>query len=136
MGEMALNDPVLLVDDDAGIRKVVARTLRSAGIDVLAVSDGRSARAALGAGGIAMVLLDVNLPDVSGLDLCAEIHERCAVPVVMLTVIDSEADAVRALESGADDYIRKPFSIRELTARVQAVLRRSARSEDARATAR
>lgn len=130
---MSPHGPVLLVDDDAGIRKVVARTLTSAGIDVVTVPDGASARAALESGGMAMVLLDVNLPDVSGLDLCDEIHDRYAVPVVMLTVVDNEADAVRALESGADDYIRKPFNIRELIARVQAVLRRSALTDNARA---
>ncbi|TAK57972.1 MAG: response regulator transcription factor [Dehalococcoidia bacterium] len=128
---MAPSGPVLLVDDDAGIRKVVARTLNLAGIDVVAVPDGSSARAALDTGGMAMVLLDVNLPDVSGLDLVDEIHDRYAVPVVVLSIVDEEADIVRALEAGADDYIRKPFSIRELTARVQAVLRRSAQTDEA-----
>src|SRR3990172_9231253 len=106
---MTPNGPVLLVDDDAGIRKVVVRTLNSAGIDVVAVPDGSSARAALDTGSMAMVLLDVNLPDVNGLDLVDEIHERYAVPVVILSVVDDEAEIVRALESGADDYIRKPF---------------------------
>ncbi len=129
---MAPNGPVLLVDDDAGTRKVVVRTLNSAGIDVVAVPDGSSARAALDTGGVAMALLAVNLPDMNGLDLVDEIHERYAVPVVILSVVDEEADIVRALESGADDYIRKPFSVRELTARVQAVLRRSAQADEAR----
>lgn len=128
---MSPNGPVLLVDDDAGIRKVVARTLISAGIDVVAVPDGGSARAALDTGGMSMVLLDVHLPDVNGLDLIDEIHDRYAVPVVVLSIVDEEADIVRALESGADDYIRKPFSVRELTARVQAVLRRSTQMEEA-----
>ena len=129
---MSPHGPVLLVDEDAGIRKVVARTLTSAGIDVVPVPDGASARAALDSGGLAMVLLDVNLPDVSGLDLVDEIHERYTVPVVILSVVDEEADIVRALESGADDYIRKPFSIRELAARVQSVLRRSAQLDQMR----
>ena len=123
--------PVLLVDDDAGIRKVVARALASADIDVVAVPDGASARTALAAGGVAMVLLDVNLPDVSGLDLCEEIHATHGVPVAMLTVASDEADIVRALESGADDYIRKPFGVPELIARVRAVLRRAKPPEDA-----
>ncbi len=131
---MPPNGPVLLVDDDAGIRQVVARTLTSAGIDVVAVPNGASARAALDAGGLAMVLLDVNLPDASGLELCVEIHEKHALPVVILTVASDEADVVRALESGADDYIRKPFGIRELTARVQSVLRRSAPVDGIRET--
>jgi DNA-binding response OmpR family regulator len=116
---------VLLVDDDAGIRRVVSRTLESAGIGVVAVADGATAREALDADHVSLVLLDVNLPDVSGLDLCAEIHRTYSVPVVMLTVVVDETDVVRALESGADDYIRKPFGTRELLARVQAVLRRT-----------
>ena len=116
---------VLLVDDDPGIRKVVTRTLESAGIPMMSVGDGAGARAALKERDFQLVLLDVNLPDVSGLDLCEEIHSEHDVAVVMLTVVVDETDVVRALESGADDYIRKPFGTRELLARVQAVLRRS-----------
>lgn len=120
---------VLLVDDDAGIRKVVGRTLESAGMRVVSAGDGAHARNALGEYDFSLVLLDVNLPDVNGLDLCQEIHESHNVPVVMLTVVVDETDIVRALESGADDYIRKPFGTRELLARVQAVLRRSQAQE-------
>jgi two-component system KDP operon response regulator KdpE len=116
---------VLLVDDDPGIRKVVTRTLESAGIPMMSVGDGASARAALKERDFPLVLLDVHLPDVSGLDLCEEIHSEHDSAVVMLTVVVDESDVVRALESGADDYIRKPFGTRELLARVQAVLRRS-----------
>jgi DNA-binding response OmpR family regulator len=122
---MTPSGPVLLVDDDPGIRNAVTRALATADIRVVAVPDGASARAALETGDIAMVLLDVNLPDVSGLDLCEEIHARHTVPVAMLTVVSDEADIVRALESGADDYIRKPFGVPELIARVRAVLRRA-----------
>lgn len=120
---------ILVVDDDVGIRKVVSRALESAGIGVVAVPDGASARAALQGDHVSLVLLDVNLPDVSGLDLCEEIHRDYSVPVVMLTVVVDETDVVRALESGADDYIRKPFGTRELLARVQAVLRRTQAQE-------
>ena len=116
---------VLLVDDDPGIRKVVTRTLESAGIPMMSVGDGAGARSALKEREFQLVLLDVNLPDVSGLDLCEEIHAEHDAAVVMLTVVVDESDVVRALESGADDYIRKPFGTRELLARVQAVLRRS-----------
>jgi DNA-binding response OmpR family regulator len=116
---------VLLVDDDAGIRTVVTRTLDAAAMSVAAVGTGDAARAALAVRDFDLVLLDVNLPDVNGLDLCEEIHQQHDVPVVMLTVVVDESDVVRALESGADDYIRKPFGTRELLARVQAVLRRT-----------
>lgn len=121
---------ILVVDDDPGVRKVVARTLEAAGIIVLTVGDGTGARAALARSEFDLVLLDVHLPDANGLDLCREIHERYDVPVVMLTVVVDETDVVRALESGADDYIRKPFGTRELLARVQAVLRRSSAQDN------
>lgn len=116
---------ILLVDDDAGIRKVVVRALEPAGLDVDDVGDGAGARAALKQRRYNLAILDVNLPDVNGLDLCQEIHDNYDIPVVMLTVVADENDIVRALESGADDYVRKPFGTRELVARIQAVLRRA-----------
>ncbi len=116
---------ILLIDDDIGIGRVVSRTLEAAGMRVVVATDGAKGRAALAEYDFSLVLLDVNLPDANGLDLCREIHGRQSVPVVMLTVVVDESDVVRALESGADDYIRKPFGTRELLARVQAVLRRS-----------
>lgn len=122
---MKRDGTVLLVDDEPGIRGVVSRTLAAAGIDVVAVRDGASAREALTSDHVALVLLDVNLPDVNGLDLCEEIRREYAVPVVMLTVVADERDVVRALESGAEDYIRKPFATGELLARVKAVMRRT-----------
>jgi len=125
-----MRDPsVLLVDDDPGIRRVVTRTLEPQGIPVVPVQDITSARAALSEHEFALALLDINLPDGSGLDLCDEIHRDHEIPVVMLTVVVDETDVVRALESGADDYVRKPFGTRELLARVQAVLRRSQRQD-------
>lgn len=121
---------ILLIDDDAGVREVVVRALGAAGYDVSALADAAGARQALAEGPFDLAILDVNLPDANGLDLCGEIvarHEK--LPVMMLTVVADESDIVRALEAGADDYVRKPFGTRELTARVQAVLRRAQLAE-------
>jgi two-component system KDP operon response regulator KdpE len=120
-----------MVDDDAGIRRVVSRALAGAGFDVVAVPDRVGALAALAQRRFGLVLLDVNLPDSNGLDLCAEVRGAYDVPIVMLTVVVDESDIVRALESGADDYVRKPFSTRELVARIQSVMRRARRDETA-----
>ncbi|HEY8172240.1 MAG TPA: response regulator transcription factor [Dehalococcoidia bacterium] len=122
---------ILIVDDDAGIRRVVTRALETAGYTARSVPDRASAIEELGERSFALAILDVNLPDANGLDLCAEIHAAYGIPVVMLTVVVDEHDIVRALESGADDYVRKPFSTRELVARVQSVLRRAAPEEPA-----
>lgn len=116
---------ILMVDDDPGIRRVVTRALTAAGYLVTAAPDRASALTMLKDQTFSLAILDVNLPDGNGLDLCGEIHERYAVPVIMLTVALDELDVVRALESGADDYVRKPFGTRELVARVQSVLRRA-----------
>lgn len=116
---------LLMVDDDAGIRRVVTRALEAAGYQVTAAPDRASALAMLKDKTFSLVILDVRLPDGNGLDLCAEIHEEYAIPVIMLTVVVDEQDVVRALESGADDYVRKPFGTHELVARVQSVLRRA-----------
>jgi DNA-binding response OmpR family regulator len=116
---------ILIVDDEAAVRRVVARALEEAGYSVIAVADRASAIAALAREAFHLAILDVQLPDANGLDLCAEISANYGIPVVMLTVVVDESDVVRALESGADDYVRKPFSPRELTARVASVLRRA-----------
>lgn len=121
---------VLLVDDDPGIRRVVIRTLEP-NISVTPAETVAAARRALAEREFALALLDINLPDGNGLDLCEEIHRDYEIPVVMLTVVVDETDVVRALESGADDYVRKPFGTRELLARVQAVLRRAKRQDAA-----
>lgn len=124
---------ILLVDDDAGIRRVVTRALDSGGYDVTAVGDRAGCVHALehAPAGFALAILDVNLPDGDGLELCAQIHSEHGIPIIMLTMVVDEADIVRALESGADDYVRKPFNTRELLARVQSVLRRTQRDDPA-----
>jgi len=115
---------ILVVDDEPSIRQVVARSLREAGYAVELAADRASALQALADDSFGLVILDVQLPDGNGFELCADIASRYGLPIVMLTVLADECDVVRALESGADDYVRKPFGPRELTARVASVLRR------------
>jgi DNA-binding response OmpR family regulator len=123
---------ILVVDDEPSVRKVVTRALDEAGYDVRAVPDRASAMKALVEQRFSLAILDIQLPDANGLELCREISSMCKIPVVMLTVVVDESDVVRALESGADDYVRKPFSARELTARVASVLRRAQPEDGAR----
>ena len=112
---------VLLVEDDPSIAAVVSRGLGAAGFDVAHVDNGA---AALAAQGYDFVLLDLGLPDVDGLDVCREIRSKSNVPVIIVTARSDELDRVVGLEIGADDYVVKPFGMRELVARIRAVLRR------------
>lgn len=112
---------MLLVEDDPSIAKVVERGLADAGFGVLHVDSGR---AALEAEGYDFVLLDLGLPDMDGLDVCRDIRTKSHVPVIIVTARSDELDRVVGLELGADDYVVKPFGMRELIARIRAVLRR------------
>jgi len=116
---------VLVVDDETIVREVVVRYLEREGFDTLEAGDGDRARELLELGSPDLVLLDVMLPGVDGLELCRWIRSRSELPVIMLTARGEEADRIVGLELGADDYVTKPFSPRELTARVRTVLRRS-----------
>ena len=122
---------ILLVEDEENYRVPLAFSLRRDGFDVVQAADGVAAveafEAAGGAGGgaIDLVLLDLMLPRLSGIEVCRRIRHTSTVPVIMLTARDSEADTVVGLRIGADDYVTKPYSYRELLARVNAVLRRS-----------
>jgi DNA-binding response OmpR family regulator len=121
---------ILMVDDDPGIRRIVTRALESVNHRVHAVGDRAGAMQALSEhGAYDLAILDVNLPDANGLDLCEELRAAYDMPIVMLTVVVDELDVVRALESGADDYVRKPFGTRELVARIQSVLRRAQKDD-------
>lgn len=116
---------VLVVDDEIKILEVVSVLLQSKGFKVLQAGNGRQALALFEQEPVALVILDLMLPDISGEDVCAAIRKHSRVPVIMLTAKAGESDLLRGLGLGADDYIVKPFSLKELTARVEAVLRRS-----------
>lgn len=116
---------ILVVEDEASIAETIVYALRTEGFEPLWKTTGRDALAALGQQPVALVVLDVGLPDMSGFDVCRELRKQHAVPVIFLTARSSEVDKIVGLELGADDYLAKPFSPRELTARVRAVLRRS-----------
>jgi DNA-binding response OmpR family regulator len=117
---------VLLVDDEPIVRDVVARYLRRDGFDTVEAETGEDARSLLESGEPpALVVLDVMLPGIDGLELCRWIRATSAVPVILLTARGDEADRIVGLELGADDYVTKPFSPRELAVRVRNVLRRT-----------
>ena len=120
---------VLIVDDEPQIRRVLLTTLSSHGYTVIEARSGEEALEQLRTDRADLVLLDVNLPEMSGLDTCREIRRTMDVPIIMLTVRNSERDKVQALDAGADDYVVKPFGADELMARIRAALRRAAPSE-------
>lgn len=118
---------VLLVEDEADLAEAIAYALDLEGFDVSTVGSGRAAVERARIVNPSLVLLDVMLPELSGLDVCRQIRRHSDVPIIMLTARDSEADKVTGLELGADDYVTKPFSMRELMARVRAQVRRAER---------
>jgi DNA-binding response OmpR family regulator len=115
---------VLLIDDDVRLFELLASYLGQNGVAVTTAPDGRSGLAALEAGTFDAVLLDVMMPGMDGLEVCRRIRQKSSIPILMLTAKGDETDRVVGLELGADDYIPKPFSPRELLARLKAVLRR------------
>ena len=123
---------VLLVEDDSSIGNLLRAYLTRQGYRVLWVRSGEEALAELGRHPVRIVLLDIGLPGIDGFDVCREVRSRSRVPIVMLTARDEEPDRVAGLEVGADDYIAKPFSPRELVARMKAVLRRSEQPAESR----
>ena len=116
---------VLVVDDDETVREVVVSYLRAAGHDVAEADDGQSGLAAHQRQRADLVVLDVMMPGLDGLEVCRRLRLAGDVPVILLTALGSEQDRVVGLETGADDYLTKPFSPRELVLRVESVLRRS-----------
>jgi DNA-binding response OmpR family regulator len=116
----------LLVDDELSVQKLLAYPLRKEGYDVIPALDGREALERLRDDNFDLVVLDVMLPRMDGFDVCRAIRSRSTVPIIMLTAKTEETDKVLGLELGADDYITKPFSVREFRSRVKAVLRRAA----------
>jgi two-component system response regulator RegX3 len=122
---------VLIVEDEESMADPLAFLLRREGFSTEIAVNGPDALAEFDANGADIVLLDVMLPGMSGTEVCKQLRSRGAVPVIMVTARDSEIDKVVGLELGADDYITKPYSTRELVARIRAVLRRGAESDDA-----
>ncbi len=116
---------ILVVDDDPDLLAIVAFALAQAGFVVVKATDVRSALRAFAAEAPDLAILDINLPDGSGFDVCRDIRHASRMPIMMLTARGEEEDLVRALELGADDYLTKPFSPRTLIARVRALLRRA-----------
>lgn len=125
---------ILLVEDERTYRETLTFKLERDGFTVEAVGDGQEAVAAFDRHGADLVLLDLMLPGLSGTEVCRRLRQRSQVPVIMLTAKDSEIDKVVGLELGADDYVTKPYSYRELVARVRAVLRRGPAVEEGEAS--
>jgi DNA-binding response OmpR family regulator len=116
---------ILLVDDEQSIQTLLSFPLRKDGYEVVQASDGREALARFGETTFDLVVLDVMLPRLDGLEVCRRMRARSSVPIIMLTAKTEEIDKVLGLELGADDYITKPFSLREFRSRVRAALRRA-----------
>ncbi len=125
---------ILLVDDEPTLRETLAEALEQDGLHVITAADGRQALERFRAQNPDLVLLDLMLPEVSGMEICRILRHELSVPIIMLTAKDGEIDKVVGLELGADDYVTKPFSLRELMARIRIQLRRldSARPGDDR----
>jgi two-component system, OmpR family, response regulator len=116
---------ILVVDDDREIRSLLRGFLEKNGLTATAVADGAEARRALARGHVDLIVLDLMLPRESGLAICRELRTTSDIPIIMLTALGEEVDRVVGLEVGADDYVPKPFSPRELLGRIRAVLRRT-----------
>ena len=122
---------ILLVDDEQSIQTLLSYPLRKEGYDVVQVTDGRQALDRFDEQTFDLVVLDLMLPKVDGLEVCRQLRNRSAVPIIMLTAKSEEIDKVVGLELGADDYITKPFSLREFSSRIKAALRRAEMSREA-----
>jgi len=120
---------ILIVDDEPAVTNLLAYNLRKAGYEILLAADGSEALRIARASSPDLILLDLMIPEVDGLDVCRELRKTSAVPIIMLTARGEEIDRVVGLELGADDYVSKPFSVRELLARIKAVLRRAQPNE-------
>jgi DNA-binding response OmpR family regulator len=122
---------ILLVDDEQSIQTLLSYPLRKEGYEVVQATDGRQALDRFEEGAFDLVVLDLMLPKVDGLEVCRQLRSRSAVPIIMLTAKSDEIDKVVGLELGADDYITKPFSLREFSSRIKAALRRAEMSKAA-----
>jgi DNA-binding response OmpR family regulator len=123
---------ILIVEDDGVVAETLAAYLRQAGHEVTRVRDGREGLAIAQAGAHALVILDLMIPGLGGIDVCRQLRRSSRIPVLMLTARTTEDDRVRGFETGADDYVAKPFSPREVVCRVEALLRRASHASEAR----
>lgn len=121
---------ILVVEDEEALADTVRYNLEREGYEVAVAADGRKALERFRSDGPSLVILDLMLPEMSGLDVCRQIRQISNIPIIMVTAKDSEADKVSGLELGADDYVTKPFSVRELVSRVRAHLRRAGMRAD------
>src|SRR5262245_18528483 len=121
---------ILLVDDEASIQRAVGPLLRSRGYDVETAGTGAEALALVGERTPDLIVLDLGLPDLEGTEVCRRVREHSKVPIIVLSARGAEADKVNALDSGADDYVTKPFGPEELLARIRVALRRVASADD------
>jgi two-component system, OmpR family, response regulator RegX3 len=119
-----VSDRILVVDDEPAIVDAVTYALRASGFEVETFGDGESALEAARSDGYDVLVLDVRLPGLSGIEICRRLRSESDVPILILTARDAEVDRVLGLEAGADDYVTKPFSVAELVSRVRAILRR------------
>jgi two-component system OmpR family response regulator len=125
---------ILIVDDEGHIREVIRVALKKAGMDVIEARDGKEALLRVAADKPDLIVLDIGMPEFDGLDVCREVRKVSDVPILFLSARDEEIDRILGLEIGGDDYVTKPFSPRELVARVNVILRRlSPRNGDAKA---
>ncbi len=121
---------ILIVEDEPAIVDNIQYALETEGFETICFSEGKTALECLDREGIDLIVLDIGLPDISGFELCKDIRKKTNTPVIFLTARTEEVDRIVGLEIGADDYVTKPFSPRELTARIRAVLRRTAPSNE------
>ena len=116
---------ILVAEDDVAVRDFITRNLRARGFDVLEAGNGFEAMAQWEREQPHLLILDIMMPQMDGLEVCRRVREQAATPIIVLTALDAESDKVAALDLGADDYLTKPFGVEELLARVRAVLRRA-----------
>jgi DNA-binding response OmpR family regulator len=120
-----MTDRILVVDDEPAVTDLLAYNLRKAHYDVIVAGDGHEALRLAREASPDLILLDLMIPEVDGLDVCRELRKTSGIPIIMITARGEEIDRVVGLELGSDDYVTKPFSVRELMARIKAVLRRA-----------
>lgn len=125
LGVQSVTRRILLVDDEPSIQKMLVHALEREGFQVHAVGDGEAALQAVGSYEPHLIILDIMLPKLDGTEVCRRVRAKSDVPIIMLTAKDDEIDRVVGLELGADDYVTKPFAVREVVARVRAIMRRA-----------